>query len=931
MRLHNLIRLNNRANKALDQTNETLTAPTRNWRHCAPQKDVWLKKNPSPQKHLGKTRQLLLAANRYGQVKTNNISRINNKKMKIIHLTFLVHLLWTTSIFSQTIIPAGQVSGSWTQSNSPYYIQGSIMIPNDSTLAISEGVEVIFQGSFKLLVLGRLLAMGSYNDSITFTCTDTAIGWRGIRFEGTTINNDSSKFYYCNIFHGKATGPNTQDKNGGGFYFNNFSKAIISNCTISECEATGGVGGGISILGNGPIIKFNKITNNVAAGRGGGIASQGFTTIINNYIAFNTAYTGGGGIIVWGNSVINNNTIANNFSADYGGGIFCALGGTIPTISNNIVSNNSATEGGGISFTGGAELTNNTIVFNQANNGGALYFRSGSDPSFTNCIIWNNEAVISGPQIFLNDETSDPNFYFCNIEGNTSSFGLNGNFYTGIYSNNINLNPLFTLPSAAAGYNFNSINSNFHLQSNSPSIDAGSPVATYPTKDLQGNPRIIGCIIDQGALENQDSSNAIPTITITAQGPITFCQGNSVILTSSSISGNTWSNGSTTQSITVTNSGTYYTTISYGSCLFTSNLISVTTTSVQQQPTLACYETATFNNTTCQWDVTGTQPIQPTTACYETANFNPTSCSWVVSGTQPAAPTGLACYETATFNTTSCSWVVSGTQPAAPTGLACYETATFNTTSCSWVVSGTQPAAPTGLACYETANFNTTTCSWVVTGTQPTQPTGLACYETPTFNSTTCQWDVSGTQPIISQPTNQTVNINNNGQFVVASSDPSATYQWQSDLGVGFQNLNSVGQYIGTTNDTLTVSNLTMSNNNQPFRCIVFSGSCSDTSNVAILSVNDIVGINEPSQEKLFLVFPNPASTHITIDYGNFNAMSGYTLKIVNSVGQTVFTTPINLQTSYIDLSTWTGNGIYFVQLIDPQNNTSENRKIVIQ
>jgi hypothetical protein len=59
--------------------------------------------------------------------------------------------------------------------------------------------------------------------------------------------------------------------------------------------------------------------------------------------------------------------------------------------------------------------------------------------------------------------------------------------------------------------------------------------------------------------------------------------------------------------------------------------------------------------------------------------------------------------------------------------------------------------------------------------------------------------------------------------------------------------------------------------------------------------------------------------------------MSGYTLTIVNAIGQTVFTTPINQQTSYIDLSTWTGNGIYFVQLIDPQNNTIENRKIVIQ
>jgi len=77
-------------------------------------------------------------------------------------------------------------------------------------------------------------------------------------------------------------------------------------------------------------------------------------------------------------------------------------------------------------------------------------------------------------------------------------------------------------------------------------------------------------------------------------------------------------------------------------------------------PTLACYETASFNGTTCQWDVTGTQPAMPTLACYETASFNGTTCQWDVTGTQPAMPT-LACYETASFNTTTCQWDVTGT------------------------------------------------------------------------------------------------------------------------------------------------------------------------------------------------------------------------------------------------------------------------------
>jgi gliding motility-associated-like protein len=198
------------------------------------------------------------------------------------------------------------------------------------------------------------------------------------------------------------------------------------------------------------------------------------------------------------------------------------------------------------------------------------------------------------------------------------------------------------------------------------------------------------------------------------------------------------------------------------------------------QPTaptgLACYQTATFNNTTCIWDVTGTQPTAPTgLACYQTATFNNTTCIWDVTGTQPTAPTGLACYQTATFNNTTCIWDVTGTQPTAPTGLACYQTATFNNTTCIWDVTGTQPTAPTGLACYQTATFNNTTCIWDVTGTQPTAPTGLACYQTATFNNTTCIWDVTGSPAVIT-----TSSGCNGASFEVTASVVSgvATYQW---------------------------------------------------------------------------------------------------------------------------------------------------------
>jgi N-acetylneuraminic acid mutarotase len=92
-----------------------------------------------------------------------------------------------------------------------------------------------------------------------------------------------------------------------------------------------------------------------------------------------------------------------------------------------------------------------------------------------------------------------------------------------------------------------------------------------------------------------------------------------------------------------------------------------------------------------------------------------------------------------------------------------------------------------------------------------------------------------------------------------------------------------------------------------------------------------LTGLTPPNNLNIIKVFPNPANDHITINYGNFVSMNGYTLKIIDNLSQIVYSTQINQQSSYIDLSTWTGNGIYFVQIIDPQNNTIENRKIIIQ
>jgi hypothetical protein len=176
-----------------------------------------------------------------------------------------------------------------------------------------------------------------------------------------------------------------------------------------------------------------------------------------------------------------------------------------------------------------------------------------------------------------------------------------------------------------------------------------------------------------------------------------------------------------------------------------------------------------------------------------------------------------------------------------------------------------------------------------------------------------CQLSVS------TQPANQTININNTAQFIVGSSDTNATYQWQTDLGVGFQNLNSVGQYNGTANDTLSVANVTMSNHNQLFRCIINSGSCADTSNVAVLTINNNVGIHEIAQHNLFSVFPNPA--HNIINVKADHKLIGSVFTIYDNTGKAVQSGKINAANTTIELSNLSG-GVYLFSIGDNMKQT---------
>jgi len=53
------------------------------------------------------------------------------------------------------------------------------------------------------------------------------------------------------------------------------------------------------------------------------------------------------------------------------------------------------------------------------------------------------------------------------------------------------------------------------------------------------------------------------------------------------------------------------------------------------KPTVACYQTSTFNDITCEWNVVGDKPTKPSLLCYQIATFNNSTCKWDVTGNPP--------------------------------------------------------------------------------------------------------------------------------------------------------------------------------------------------------------------------------------------------------------------------------------------------------
>ncbi len=455
---------------------------------------------------------------------------------KIMLIIFIIFC--STLLFSQTTVPAGNVSGTWQFSGSPYLIEGEISIPDGQILTIEPGCFIEFQGHYKFNVQGQLLAEGTEQSNIIFTVIDPDIGWNGIRFDNTPATNDSSKIIYCIIINGIAEGY-PPDLRGGAIYVNSFSKLSITDSRFENNQAIdeqpvggGGIekgsGGAICIKNSSNItIKRNLFVMNEGHYGGSIFCSESQISISHCSFTGNNGIFNGGGISTWEASLEVTNCIFYNNSSEYGGGInfdyqldsavincifsnnSSQYGGAIYSNSsnngnftNNVLCNNFAEYGGGIcclSFNG--DITNCTIAFNKAQYGGGICFGNYSNPSVLNTIIYNNHSTVSGDQIYLQE---NPTFGYCLIEEGISGFSGNSSYNAQNYQNCIEEDPMFVQPSAGYGLSANGLLSDFSLNTYSPCIEAGDPetdLSLLPLFDIAGNQRLLFNYVDVGAYE----------------------------------------------------------------------------------------------------------------------------------------------------------------------------------------------------------------------------------------------------------------------------------------------------------------------------------------------------------------------------------------------------------------------------------------------
>lgn len=362
-------------------------------------------------------------------------------KLKLLFLTFFISFIG----YSQTISVSGVISTNTTWNVDTVKVTGDVTVANLKTLTINPGTYVEFQGYYKILVNGRMLAKGTVTDSITFAINDTTGfsnssttlgGWNTIQISTLSTLNDTTIFEYCKIQNSKLEAVfayNGKVRIERCSFFDNYyagvdffycpSISICRYCDFKNCGDAIGLAHSKSVISNNTIdnnlrgikifnavveIAFNIVTNSSVYGICAFQASPG-SMIHDNNVSYNVI-----GIYLQDDTAeVFNNIVSYNSNPYTGGGISCESSRSF--IHNNTISYNSAKGGSGIFISGGSS---SLLMFNKiANNyswatgcgftdNGAGIFCLGSQALIINNLICNNTAESNGGGISSMDSSS---------------------------------------------------------------------------------------------------------------------------------------------------------------------------------------------------------------------------------------------------------------------------------------------------------------------------------------------------------------------------------------------------------------------------------------------------------------------------------------------------------------------------------------------
>jgi predicted outer membrane repeat protein len=300
---------------------------------------------------------------------------------------------------------------------------------------------------------------------------------------GLAILNASPRIEEC-VFEG-----NLAESGVGGAIYNEDASPEISNCqfrpyltygTIAgEWPNSAGYAGAIYNQNSSPDIRDCDFEKNTAADSAGAVGNYGGSSPVIERCRFiqNRAYGNGGAIHNGTGSAVITSCLfrGNRAPLDAGGAICSELADWIedavssPTIQNCTFWQNEADRGAAVANLGAAsEVVNCTFSENEVtffgDGGAGIHYRDG-DMRVQNCILWADRG---GDEIHV-EWGAGLTVTRCDVEG-------------GYPGDNLNTDPLFV--DAGAG--------DFHLQSVSPCLDAGSDVGiTLPDRDFEGDSRVL--------------------------------------------------------------------------------------------------------------------------------------------------------------------------------------------------------------------------------------------------------------------------------------------------------------------------------------------------------------------------------------------------------------------------------------------------------